>query len=71
MRMEKQNLKSPQTKTIQVLAVATFAFILGLYAAKFSGGGWDWGNVIGYLGATALCVLNLFLLIRDFWKPNG
>jgi len=70
-RVDKQDLKWPLPKTIQLLAVAIFAFILGLYAVKFSGSGWDWGNVIGCLGAAAICVLNLFLLIRDFWKPNG
>jgi hypothetical protein len=70
-RMEKQNYKSPLAKTIQVLFVATFAFILGLYTVKFSGSGWDWGNVFGALGAGAFCVLNLFILIRGFLKPDA
>jgi len=69
--MEKQDYKSPLPKTIQVLGVAIFAFILGLYAVKFSGSGWDWGTVVGCLGAGGFCVLNLFILIRDFWKPNA
>jgi hypothetical protein len=61
---------SPAAKTVQVLAVAIFAFILGLYAVKFSGNGWDWTNVIGCVGAGAIFGLNLFRLIRHFWKPN-
>jgi hypothetical protein len=70
-RMDKQDFKSPWQKTIQVLLVAIFAFALGLYAVKFSGSGWDWGNVVGCLSAGALCALNLFILIRDFWKPKA
>src|ERR1700737_4737213 len=35
---------SPAAKTGQVLTVALFAFILGLYAVKYSGSGWDWGT---------------------------
>ena len=69
-RMEKQNYKSPLARTIQVLFVAIFAYILGLDTVKFSGSGWDWGNVVGALGAGAFCVLNLFILIRDFLKPD-
>jgi hypothetical protein len=62
---------SPAAKTGQILAVALFAFVLGLYAVKFSGSGWDWGNVIGCVSAAALCALNLFVLIRAFWKPSA
>jgi hypothetical protein len=61
---------APAAKTGQVLALALFSFILGLYAVKFGGGGWDWGNVVGCIGAGAVCALNLFLLIRDFWKAQ-
>jgi hypothetical protein len=69
--MERQDYMSPLLKTIQVLGVAVSAFIIGLYAVKFSGSGWDWGNVVGCLGAGAFCVLNLFILIREFCKPNA
>ena len=62
---------SPIAKTGQILAVAFFAFILGLYAVEFRGSGWGWGTVVGCLSIGALCVLNLFLLIRGFWKPNA
>jgi len=61
---------SSAAKTGQVLALALFSFILGLYAVKFSGSGWDWGNVAGCVGAGAICALNLFLLIRDFWQAK-
>jgi hypothetical protein len=70
-RMEKQNYKSPLARTIQVLFVAIFAYMLGLDTVKFSGSGWDWGTVVGALGAGAFCVLNLFILIRGFLKPNA
>jgi hypothetical protein len=69
-RMEKQNYNSPLARTVQVLFVAIVAFILGLDTAKFSGSGWDWGNLAGALGAGALCVLNLFVLIHGFLKPD-
>ena len=58
-------------KTFQLVLVALTAYALGLYTAKFMDSGWDWTNVVGCLGAGAICVVNLFLLIRDFWKPNG
>lgn len=69
-RMEKQNHLPPLLKSTTVIGVAISAFVLGLYTVKFSGGGWDWGNVVGALGAGGFCVLGLFLLIRNFWKPN-
>jgi hypothetical protein len=62
---------SAAAKTGQALGVAIFAFVLGLYAVKFSGGIWDGGNVVGCITAGALCLLNLFLLIRDFWKAHA
>ena len=62
---------SPIAKTSQALAVALFAFVLGLYTVKFSREAWDWGNVVGCVSAAALCVLNLFLLIRGFLKPSA
>jgi hypothetical protein len=70
-RMEKQNYNSPLARTVQVLFVTIVAFILGLDTAKFSGSEWDLGNVVGALGAGALCVLNLFILIRGFLKPDA
>jgi hypothetical protein len=62
---------SPAAKTGQLLWVALFSFILGLYAVKFGASGWDWGDLAGCLGAAAICALNLFLLIRDFWKSKS
>lgn len=69
--MEKQDFKSPLPKTMQVLVVAISAFVLGLYVVKFSGSGWDWGNVVGCLGAVVFCTLFLFILIRGSWMPNA
>jgi hypothetical protein len=51
--------------------MAISAFVLGLYAVKFSRSGWDWGNVVGCLGAVVFCALFLFILIRGFWMPNA
>ena len=61
---------TPAAKTGQVLATSICAFALGLYAVKFSGGEWDWGNVVGCVGAGSVCSVNLFLLIRGFWTPG-
>ena len=63
-------INSPLLKMTLVVGVAISAFVLGLYTVKFRGGGWDWGNVVGALGAGGFCLLGLFLLIRDFWKPD-
>jgi hypothetical protein len=59
---------SAATKTIQVLAVALFAFILGRSPAHFSGTGLDWAVLI--LSAIAL-VVTLVLLMLGFWKPDA
>jgi len=59
----------PWPKTFQLLAASAAAYGLGLYTVKFAGGGWDWTNVVGLLGCVAVFLVNLLLLIRDFWKP--
>jgi hypothetical protein len=56
------------TKTVQVLGVALFAFILGQYPAHFSGSGLDWAVLI--LSGIAL-VINLTILTLGFWKSNA
>ncbi len=66
--MDYQERKSALRKTGQVLIVTIFAFTLGGYSVKFSGSGWAWTALIGCLAAGAF---SLFLLIRDFWKPNA
>jgi Mg2+ and Co2+ transporter CorA len=68
--MEKQDFKSPLARTILAFGAAVSAFIVGLYAVKFSGSGWDWGSVAGCLGMVALCLLLLFVLMRGFLMPN-
>jgi len=68
--VEKQDFESPLARTILALGSAISAFILGLYAVKFSASAWDWGNVVGCLSMAALFAMILFVLIRGFWMPN-
>jgi hypothetical protein len=54
---------SATSKTIQLLLAAWFAFLLGGYVTK--GSHWP---VLVFSGGALVGVL--FMLIREFWKPN-
>ena len=60
----------PWSKTLQLIATSAAAYGLGLYTMKFAGGGWDWTNVVGLLGCMTVLLVNLVLMIRDFWKAK-
>jgi hypothetical protein len=60
----------PWSKTFQLVATSAVAYGLGLYTMKFAGGGWDWTNVVGFLGCITVFLVNLILMIRDFWKSK-
>jgi hypothetical protein len=65
--MDYQARKSAWSKTGQLLTVAAFAFLLGMWSVDFRGGGLAWTAVI--LAVVALA-LNLYLLVLGFWKAN-
>jgi hypothetical protein len=56
------------TMTVQVFAVALFAFILGRSPAHFSGTGLDWALLILTAIALLFAVISLTL---GFWRPDA
>jgi hypothetical protein len=65
--MDYQGRKSAWVKTGQLLVVVAFGFLIGILSVNFRGGALAWSAIT--LGAVAV-VLNLFLLVRDFWKRS-
>jgi hypothetical protein len=57
----------PLQKTFQLFFIVWASFTLGMYSVEFSGSVWAWTAVVC---SVVVGILALFLIIRDFWKPD-